>query len=324
VGSLLLSAGPTAAAEVVSRVAGAESQAMPSYGFDQVSTHCLESVALRDTTLAYTGEASLAVHTGNDPQCGGPYARGIFQANGSDHLVAGDDFWFGAAIFLPTGFYAAHTGYTDLLRVDSYVDDESESTPFADRAEINFASWNDDDLYVRAAQGGNAVDLIGPLSPRLLSEGTWHWVEVHVDLGASSGSAYTELKIDGRPIGSSTRPNLFVGAEPLNRLRYGIVSTGTAGSGDLTAYFDRASIGSEEQGPAGSASKDIAAIDSAGGTRAAHAKHAGALVFARDLSLPTSLNGIGKRRRARHIVRIGERHLPNDFRLRRAHRARGG
>src|SRR5262245_24681683 len=48
-GSLLIWAGATAAAEVVSRVAGAEGQTEASYGFDQVSTHCPTSVATRDT-----------------------------------------------------------------------------------------------------------------------------------------------------------------------------------------------------------------------------------------------------------------------------------
>lgn len=338
-GSLLISAGAGANAEVVPRVAGAEAQTSESFGFDQVSTHCPASVAARDTEAAYAGEASLAVHTEDEPACSGPYARGIFQANGDEHLVAGDDFWFGAAIYLPIGFFADHTSYTDLMRVDSYVNDESESTPFPDRAEINFASWNDDELYVRAAQGGTAVDLIGPVSPSLLSEGVWHWVEIHVDLGSSDGSAYTELKIDGRSIGSSSQPNLFAGAEPLNRLRYGIVSTATAGSGTLTAYFDRASIGTSERGPLPSASNTPLLVDTGSEAAAtlAAALGTGTPAFATTIALPRPFHGTGLRhptpagpavRRHRGIAPVrrlqGNHRAHGNRRLRTARLARGG
>lgn len=245
----LLTPAAVASAEPVSRLAGLESVLASPYGFDQVSTHCPTTVAARDVTKAYDGSSSLAVHTENDPLCGGSYARGIFRANGDRHLVEGNDFWFGAAIYPEPGFYSAHTGYTDLLRLDSYVQDDGTSTPFAERAEINFASWSNDDLYVRAARGDTAVTLIGPISPAMLPEGSWTWVEVHVHLSPTDGTAYTELKIDGETVGSSRTANLFSGAAPLNRLRYGIVSTNWNGSGNLTAYFDRASISPTERGP---------------------------------------------------------------------------
>lgn len=245
----LLAPAAVASAEPVSRLANLEGVTTSPYEFDQVSTHCSTSVAARDATKAYAGGASLQVHTENDPSCGGSYARGIFRANGERHLVEGNDFWFGAAIYLEPGFYSAHTGYTDLLRLDSYVQDNGTNTPFSERAEINFASWSNDDLYVRAARGDTAVTLIGPISPAKLPEGSWTWVEVHVHLSATDGAAYTELKIDGQSVGSSRTANLFSGAAPLNRLRYGIVSTDWTGSGNLTAYFDRASISPTERGP---------------------------------------------------------------------------
>jgi hypothetical protein len=246
---LALALAGTAQAEVTSRLADLESRTSSPYEFDQVSKHCSTSTVSRDTSRAYTGSASLKVHTQDDPACEGPYARGIFKANGTRHLVEGDDFWFGAAIYLPSGFYAAHDHYTDLLRVDSYVYDNSSDVPFAERAEINFASWSNDSLYVRAARGGTARTLVGPISPTALPEGQWNWVEVHVKLSTAGGTAYTELKINGNSIGSSRTANLFAGAAPLNRLRYGIVSTDSEGSGNLTAYFDRASLSSTERGP---------------------------------------------------------------------------
>ncbi len=245
----LLAAVTTANAAVLPRLADLETQTTALLNFDQLSTHCAASTAVRDTALAYSGSTSLRVHTGNDATCSGPYARAIFRANSPYNLVEGDDLWFGAAIYLPAGFYAAHTGYTDLLRLDSYVRDDSTSTSFADRAEINFASWGNDSLYVRAARGSTSRVLIGPISPSALAEGSWNWVEVHADLSSTSGVAYTELKINGRSMGASKTANLFAGAAPLNRLRCGIVSTESGGSGDLTAYVDRASINHSERGP---------------------------------------------------------------------------
>jgi hypothetical protein len=245
----LLVPAAAANAQVVPRLADLESVTSAPYEFDQLSKRCATTIAARDTTLAYSGNASLKVHTQNDPACGGAYARGLFRANSTRRLLEGDDFWFGTAIYLPTGFYAAHTGYTDLLRLDSYVNDDSTSVPFADRAEINLASWSNDALYLRAARGGTQQTLIGPLSPSAIPEGTWSWVEVHTKLSSITGIAYTELKVDGESLGTSIKANLFTGAAPLNRLRYGIVSTAVNGSGDLTAYFDRASINPTERGP---------------------------------------------------------------------------
>lgn len=245
---LVLAVAATARAEVVPRLADLETSVLYPFEFDQVSRHCATSTATRDTARSYEGVASLRVHAESNPSCEGPFSRGIFNANFSRHLVEGDDFWFGAAIYLPAGFYAAHDGYTDLLRIDSYVSDTGVNTPYADRAEINFASWSKDSLYMVAARGGTRRTLIGPLSPSALPEGKWNWVEAHVRLSAS-GAAYTELKIDGVSRGSSTTPNLFAGAAPFNRLRYGLVSTESDGSGNLTAYFDRASLGTAERGP---------------------------------------------------------------------------
>jgi hypothetical protein len=245
---LVLALAGTARGEVVPRIADLEASTTSPYEFDQVSKHCPTSAAARDTSQAYSGGASLEVHTQSDPWCEGSFARGIFKANSNRHLVAGDNFWFGAAIYLPQGFYASHTGYTDLLRIDSYVNDDGTNVPYDDRAEINLASWSNDSLYVRAARGGAMRTLIGPISPTALPEGRWSWVEIHVKLGYA-GAAYTELKIDGASLGSSTTANLFGGAAPFNRLRYGIVSTDSAGSGNLTAYFDRASISPTERGP---------------------------------------------------------------------------
>lgn len=238
---VLLATPAVAQARSISRVVDLESGSSP-FDFDQISKLCNSSSAGRATTPAYSGRYSLKVHIENNPTCDGAYARGILQADAIDHLVDDDEISVGAAIYLPPGFYAAHTGYTDLIRVDSYVKDNSQVTPYANRAEINFASWDNDELHVRAARGSTNRSLIGPISPAALPEGTWNLVVLHLRLDSVDGAAISALEINGQVLGSSTRANLFAGAEPLNRLRFGLVSSAGYGSGNLTAYFDRMTI----------------------------------------------------------------------------------
>jgi hypothetical protein len=243
---LLLSSG-SADASVVARLAGVESPTVSPYDFDQVSTNCSGSTAARDTSKAYAGTASLKVHI-EATECS-PYARGIFNSNSPNHIVEGDDLWFGAAIFLPTGFFSAHTKYTDLIRMDSYVTDGGTLNKTAEQQSINFASFSNDDIYVQAESNEGAITLAGPLSPSVLSENAWHWVEIHAVLDKDNGQALTQIKIDGISQGTSTSRNIFAGRADFNRLRYGLVSAGSSGSGNLTMYVDRASISSTERGP---------------------------------------------------------------------------
>ena len=244
---VLLLSSSVAHASVVARLAGVESPTTSPYDFDQVSTNCSGSTAARDTSKAYAGAASLKVHI-EATECS-PYARGIYNSNSPNHIVEGDDLWFGAAIFLPSGFFTAHTKYTDLIRMDSYVTDGGELNEAAKQQSINFASFSNDDIYVQAESNEGATTLVGPLSPSVLSENAWHWVEIHAVLDKDNGEALTQLKIDGVSQGSSTSANIFAGRADFNRLRYGLVSAGSSGSGNLTMYVDRASVNTSERGP---------------------------------------------------------------------------
>jgi hypothetical protein len=237
----------SAQATVVERLAGIESPTTAPYDLDQVSTNCSGSSAARDTSKAYAGAASLKVHI-EATECS-PYARGIFNSNAPSHIVEGDDLWFGAAIFLPAGFFSAHTKYTDLIRMDSYVSDGGSLNKSSEQQSINFASFSNDDVYVQAESNEGAKTLVGPLSPSVLAENSWHWVELHVHLDKDAGDASTQLKIDGLSQGSSTNANFFAGRADFNRVRYGLVSAGSSGSGNLTLYLDRASISKSERGP---------------------------------------------------------------------------
>jgi len=237
----------SAHAAVVERLAGIESPTTAPYDFDQVSTNCSGTAATRDTSKAYAGAASLKVHI-EATECS-PYARGIFNSNTPSHIIEGDDLWFGAALFLPTGFFSAHTKYTDLIRMDSYVTDGGSLNKASEQQSINFSSFGSDDIYVQAESNEGANTLVGPLVPSTLTENSWHWVEIHVHLDKDGGEAFTQLKIDGVIKGSSTKGNYFAGRADFNRLRYGLVSAGSSGSGNLTLYVDRASVSTSERGP---------------------------------------------------------------------------
>jgi polysaccharide lyase-like protein len=232
---------------VVERLAGIESPTTSPYDLDQVSTNCSGSSAGRDTSKAYAGVASLKVHI-EATECS-PYARGIFNSNAPNHVVEGDDLWFGVAIFLPSGFFSAHTKYTDLMRMDSYVSDGGSLNKSSEQQSINFASFSNDDIYVQAESNEAAKTLVGPLSPSVLAENSWHWVEIHARLDKDAGEAFTQLKIDGVSRGTSTGANIFAGRADFNRFRYGLVSAGSSGSGNLTLYIDRASVSTTERGP---------------------------------------------------------------------------
>lgn len=267
---VLLISGSNAHASVTSRLAGLESPTASPYDFDQVSTNCSGSTAARDTSKAYAGAASLKIHI-EATECS-PYARGIFNSNSPNHIVEGNDLWFGAAIFLPSGFFTAHTKYTDLIRADSYVTDGGELNEVAKQQSINFASFSNDDIYVQAESSEGATTLVGPLSPSVLSENAWHWVEIHAVLDKDNGEAFTQLKIDGVSQGSSTSANIFGGRADFNRLRYGLVSAGSSGSGNLTMYVDRASVNSSERGPLTSTTPGLVSywrLGEASGTTAA-------------------------------------------------------
>lgn len=238
----------TAGAAVIPRLADFETSIAP-YGIDQTTASCERSSVARDTTRAYTGVASLRVRVAYDADCSAIYARGIFNASSSRHLLPGDDVWIGVAIYVPPGFWASHREYTDLVRVDSYVDDSGQVTDPSLRQYVSLAAYSDDTLHVRAVTAGANHGLAGPLSPATLPEGRWTWVELHLRLSPFSGQALSELKVDGRLEGRSTLPNVFGGRAPYNRIRYGLVSDGGQGT-DMTMWIDRASVSTSERGPA--------------------------------------------------------------------------
>lgn len=234
----------SAAYASVSRLTDVERSA-PPFGFDQVKSECPGSTVARDRTRAQTGSASLRAHY--EAEGCSPFARGIFNLDSPHHVGEGGEARIGVAVLLPRGFYAAHRDYTDIVRLDSYVNDDGEETPDDQRQQVALASLSDDRLSLRTGPAtGPATTLVGPLPTSRLPEGRWHLVEVNLRVSEGDGRAFSELKVNGVSQGKARSANRFEGRADYNRVRYGLVSAASNGSGDLTLYVDRALIDASE------------------------------------------------------------------------------
>lgn len=241
---LVVGAAP-APASYTARLADLESSATSPFDFDQVSTS--HGSAARTNRVAYTG--AYALHLSYEGGSGSAYARAVLENDGGG-FAEGDEFWAGAAIYLEPGYYADKGVYADILRLDSYVDDDGTVRPASAAQYLAFASYRGSELYVDAApERGDPTQLIGPLPASVLPEGQWNWVELRIKVSATAGEAQTWLLINGSPYGSSALPNRFPGRANWNRLRAGLVSAGGS-VGSVAVAVDRLSISSTELGPA--------------------------------------------------------------------------
>lgn len=243
---LATSVGPLGAAAyaAVSRITDVE-RSVPPFGFDHVKSECPGSTVARDRTRAHSGFASLRAHY--EAEGCSPFARGIFDLDSPHHVGEGDEARIGAAVFLPRGFYAAHRDYTDIVRLDSYVNDDGDERPDVQRQQVALASLSDDRLSLRTGPAtGPDITLIGPLPTSRLPEGRWNLVEVNLRVSEVDGRAFSELKFNGVSQGTAPSANRFEGRADYNRVRYGLVSAAGSGSGDLTLYVDRAIIHTSE------------------------------------------------------------------------------
>ena len=98
-----------------------------SFDFDQTNASPASGVS-DPTTLrlvsdrVYEGGGAAHAHLAANAASSNKFSRGIFH-----NLTwgAGTDVWYGVAVYLPVGFYAAQQGQIDLLRWDNWVDDPS-------------------------------------------------------------------------------------------------------------------------------------------------------------------------------------------------------
>jgi hypothetical protein len=169
------------------------------------------------------------------------YARGHWDVS----WQTGDDVWYGAAYYLPTGFKAAMQNEVALMRWDNWPSYQDGSGDIG-----GIVIWGSDKrarLKLGTYSGSTEKVLVGPFD---VPEGRWFWLEVHQKLGTSG--ALSEVYLDGSRVGSSAAAN--TNGRTIERIRYGLVAQGgSSQTNPLTLYFDRARVSTSAVGPLGTA-----------------------------------------------------------------------
>jgi hypothetical protein len=221
-------------------------------GFGEFSQTNVETGTLAlSRGRAYDGTASaLATYKGGGEN---GYSRGIWNVNWHD----GEDVWFGAAYYLPSGFHSRIQGQVDLMRWDNWVSHPSDT----DWGGVSIYGSDHRARLLRFGAGRPNDTLAGPLD---LPEGRWFTLEVHQHLSSGAG-ALSELYVDGRPAGRSTKPNTY--GRGIERIRYGIVAIAEeAQRKPLDLWFDRATAGPEPVAPLAARSRPKTARFARGAT----------------------------------------------------------
>lgn len=228
---LLLAAGPAAAA-VAPRSADLEGGTLGE--FDQ--SHQVTGTLAVDDLRAYSGGRSARAQYAGGGANG--YSRGIWNVRWAD----GDEAWFSAAFFLPSGFKAAMQGQVDLLRWDNWASHPNDTdwgglVIYGSDRRMRLMRFN-------MANTGTTT-LVGPFD---VPEGRWVHLEVHQRLGAQQ--ALSEVFLDGTLVGRSTLPNTY--GRPIDRVRTGLVGIAAGRQlNPLTLWFDRAAVGVAPAGALG-------------------------------------------------------------------------
>src|SRR5262245_44620607 len=158
------------------------------------------------------------------------------------------EFWFGAAIYVPVGFYAAQNaqvrsmGWTDYDGVTQHL-----------RGGLWINSTDDVYIYRHTENTGvsdGQVPLIS-LGNKWLPEGQWSWVDIHQKLSATDGSAITEAFKNGVQAGSTVTThniNSSLATGQITRLRFGL-DDATGVTNALYLIFDRCYLALTQLGP---------------------------------------------------------------------------
>jgi hypothetical protein len=180
---------------------------------------------------AYSAKATYAGGGANG------FARGIFNVD----WHAGDDVWYSAAYYLPTGFHAAMQGQVAIMRWDDY----GAHPEAADYGGIVICGC---DKRARLVNDLLPSEQQIELSPAFdLPEGRWFHLEVHQHLSPDHG--LNEVYLDGVRITSTDKPNLQPG-RGVDRIRYGLVAIADgAQTRPLELNFDNATVNTTQTGP---------------------------------------------------------------------------
>jgi hypothetical protein len=177
----------------------------------------------------YEGDPSAEATYDGDGRNG--YSRGIWNVHWQD----GDSVTYSAAYFLPVGFTSDVQGEVDLMRWDDWT-----LYPNPDETDWGGIGIYGSDHKARLLRFGHGLPnetLVGPFS---LPEGQWFTLEVRQHFSDGPG-AFSEVLLDGQPIGSSTRPNTY--GRPIERIRFGIVAIAEGVQRKpLHLWFDNAKV----------------------------------------------------------------------------------
>jgi hypothetical protein len=231
--AVALLAPAAAQATVVERTASLSAGALSE--FSQATA--LNATVGATTARAYDGSYSVR---SNYPGGGlNAYARGHWDVS----WQTGDDVWYGAAFYLPTGFKAAMQNEVALMRWDNWPSYQDGSGDIG-----GIVIWGSDKkarLKLGTYAGSTEKVLVGPFD---VPEGRWFWIEVHQKLGTSG--ALSEVFLDGGLVGRTTAAN--TAGRTIERIRYGLVAQGgSSQTKALELFFDRARVGASQLGPIG-------------------------------------------------------------------------
>lgn len=201
--------------------------------FTGSSTGGTGAVVAASTDRAYQGSWALKAFVTNDG-----YARGQWNIA----CVQLDEIWYGCAVYLPPGFYAAQQSQIDLIRWDNF----DGVSPYVQGGLVIFKGDSRLRLMLFTQTPSASSELVD--TGTIIPEGRWVFIEARQKLSATPGVAVNEVWIDGRRIGESTLANLQAAGDQVTRMRVGIVSTGTQ-SNDLTVYADAIYIDAVRRGP---------------------------------------------------------------------------
>ncbi len=164
---------------------------------------------------------------------------------------SGEEVWWGGAIYLEPGFYAAKQGQIDLFRWDNFEQDELTT----ERSGVVFQTGDKKIRLVRIKEDepdeqhtfnlDGKEKVIGPT----INEGRWYWVEVRQVLWHEDALAINELWIDGRKIAESSDRNCARSDLVVSRLRIGLAATNGLQTNDIAVRADRIRSGATPVGP---------------------------------------------------------------------------
>lgn len=194
---------------------------------------------------ARTYEGSFAARASIPAGAGNKFARTIWGnstgSSGALNYGEGKEYWYGMAVYLPSGFTASMQSYFVPMRMDNFG--------VANVTRTGLSMWKDGTFRLfRERDGVEAqTNLLGSTTFRL-AEDQWHWLEVHQTLSSTDGKALNEVYVDGRLLASSTARNYY--GEPITALRYGIVAVASdVQTNALSLWYDSASLSTAQIGP---------------------------------------------------------------------------